>query len=158
MDKKTIVIYYSNSGTTAQLAQKIGLTFGCEVLSVVPEESYGTYFEAVRRAGKERKSGEIPAYTAPDLDLADIDAVFIGYPIWYSAPPAFLLDYVKKLDLRGKTVIPFSTSGATNIRKTLHELRTSAGGAAVKCPYNYAMLSKDDFSEWAASVNRELKR
>ena len=150
--KKSVIIYYSNSGTTATLARKIKAEFGSKVIRVEPDQPYGGYLAAVKRAGIERKNGTIAPYTAPKADLSDVDVVFVGYPIWYSDAPAFLLDYLSKQDLKGKTVIPFSTAGANNIKCTLPKLKTAVKGAVLAHPYNYTKFSKDNFEQWADVV------
>ena len=150
--KKSVIIYYSNSGTTAALARKIKAAFGSKAIRVEPDQPYGGYLAAVKRAGIERKKGTIAPYTAPKADLSDVDVVFVGYPIWYSDAPAFLLDYLSKQDLKGKTVIPFSTAGANNIKCTLPKLKTAVKGAVLAHPYNYTKFSKDNFEQWADVV------
>lgn len=150
---KALIIYYSNSGTTAKLAEKIHDRFGGGLIEVKAKVPYGSYLAAVKRAGTERKKGIIAEYEAPDADLSDIDTVFVGYPIWYSDAPLFFLDYLSKLKLEGKTVIPFSTSGATNIKATLGKLEDALKVKAT-CPYNSGKFSKDDFEAWAEEVSK----
>lgn len=149
---KSIIIYYSNSGTTEKLAKKIQESFGGELAEVKADVPYGSYFAAVKRAGGELRKGVIADYTGPQLDVSGVDTVFVGYPIWYSNAPAFLLDYISKMDLTGKRVIPFSTSGATNIKATLQKVQAAASGAEVVCPYNCGMFSKDDYDSWVKEV------
>ena len=150
---KAAIIYYSNSGTTAKLAERIQGTFGGKLVEVKAKVPYGSYLAAVKRAGTERKKGIIAEYEAPDEDLSDTDTVFVGYPIWYSDAPLFFLDCLSKLKLQGKTVIPFSTSGATNIKATLGKLEETAKVKAT-CPYNSGKFSKDDFEAWAEEVSK----
>ena len=153
---KAAVIYYSNSGVTKELAERIKAAFGGELFEVKPVVPYGKYWAAVKRAGKERRKGIVAEYTAPEGNPAEADCIFIGYPIWYSEVPAFLLDYVKKLDLKGKTVIPFATSGSTNIEKTLEQLKGAVGGAEVVHPYGEVKEKKDGFEGWVKEVREGL--
>ena len=147
-----VIIYYSKSGNTAKLAKKIQNRFPAEMVEIKPKSAYGNYVSAVVRVGGENIRGKVPEYKAPDLDLTNVDTVFIGYPIWYSSAPSFVLDYIRTLDLKGKTVIPFSTSGASNIKVTLEKLKKAAKGANVVHPYNCGMFSKDDFEKWVKEV------
>lgn len=149
---KPVIIYYSNSGVTEQIANKIKDVFDCDVVKVEPKIPYGSYIQAVKRAGSERKNGVIAEYDAPLINLANIDTIFVGYPIWYSDAPAFLLDYIKKYDLSGKTVIPFSTSGASNIKGSLKALQSAVGNAEIKHPYNCGRLFKDNFERWIEKI------
>lgn len=152
---KDVIIYYSNSGTTKALAEKIENEFGGELCALEPKESYGAYFAAVKRSSYERKNNIVPEYEAPAINLSDANVVFVGYPIWYSEPPKLVLDYLSKHDLSGKTVIPFSTSGGTGIKATLKSLEAAVGGAEIKLPYNHSIFFKTDFRKWAKKV-REL--
>ena len=155
---KDIIVYYSNSGTTARLAWKIQGTFGGQVVELKPRVPYGGYFAAVVRAGKERRRAIVPEYTAAAADMSGVDVVFVGYPIWYSDAPAIVLDYVGKLPLEGKTLIPFSTSSASSIKGSLPKLRDAAKGANVIYPYNASKLFKDDFDKWVATLKKNLPR
>ena len=149
---KAIIIYYSNSGTTEKLALPLKDNFTCEALKIEPKVPYGSYFAALKRVSAERRNGIVAEYKAPIVDLSDIDTVFVGYPLWYSEAPAFVLDYLKKYDLTGKTVIPFSTSGASHIKKSLPTLQVAVSNATIKNPYNCGKFMKDNFDNWIANL------
>ena len=151
---KPIIIYYSNSGNTRKIEEKIREKLGCEVVEIVPKVPYGSYFAALKRAVPEINKGVVAEYTAPEIDLKDVDTVFVGYPIWHSNAPLFVLDYLKKQDLAGKTIIPFSTSGGSNIKGSLKTLQEAVGTAEIRLPYNYSMFSKDNFEKWYAEVSK----
>ena len=155
---KDIIVYYSNSGTTVRLAWKIQGTFGGQVVELKPSVPYGNYFAAVVRAGKERKRGIVPEYTAAAADFSGVDVVFVGYPIWYSDAPAIVLDYVGKIPLEGKTLIPFSTSSVSSIKPSLAKLTAAAKGANVIYPYSETKLVKDNFDKWVATLKKNLPR
>lgn len=150
---KPVIICYSNSGTTRKVAKQIQERLSCEIVEIVPKEPYGSYLPAVKRAGSELRKGIVAEYTAPVLDLKDYDTVFIGYPIWYGNAPLFVLDYLKKQDFTGKTVIPFSTSGASNIKGSIRKLQEAVGTAEIRFPYNRGKFSKDDFDKWFTGVS-----
>ena len=149
---KAIIIYYSNSGTTEKIALRVKEKFSCEAVKIEPEVPYRAYFAALKRASAERKNGDVAEYKAPIVDFSEIDTVFVGYPLWYSEAPAFVLDYLKKYDLTGKTVIPFSTSGASHIKKSLPTLQAAVGNATIKSPYNCGKFMKDNFDNWLANL------
>lgn len=149
---KNVIFYYSNSGTTENLAERIRKEFGGELIAIRPDKPYGAYFSALKRAGYERRNNIIAQYSVPNVDISDIDTVFVGYPLWYSEAPTFVLDCLSKFDLPGKRVIPFSTSGASNIKGSLESLKRAVGDATIECPYNQGKLSKDDFDKWVNTV------
>ena len=145
---KPIIFYYSNSGTTEAIALKLKDAFSCHAVKIEPEVPYGAYFSALKRATAERKANIVAPYNAPMVDLIDVDTIFVGYPLWYSEAPAFVLDYLKKYDLTGKTVIPFSTSGASHIKSSLKTLQEAVCKAEIKHPYNCSKFKKDNFDNW----------
>ena len=104
---KAIIFYYSNSGKTKNVAMKIQKNLGCDIISIEPEVSYGSYFKAIGRARDEKKKDITAKYVAPVVDISDIDVVLVGYPIWFSKPPMIVLDYLKNYNLNGKKVVPF---------------------------------------------------
>ena len=149
---KPVIFYYSNSGTTEKIALQIKEKLNCDVIKIEPEVPYGAYFTALKRATVERKSKTVAKYHAPEIDLSDVDTVFVGYPLWYSEAPAFVLDYLKKQDLTGKTVIPFSTSGAGHIKASLSAFQDAVGKAEIKRPYNCGKFKKDNFERWIDEI------
>ena len=76
----------------------------------------------------------------------------MGYPIWFSKPPMIVLDYLKKYNLDDKKVVPFSTSGSTNIKSTLNVLKEAIGNAELCLPYNKSILFKTNFNKWLEKV------
>lgn len=149
---KSVVVYYSNSGTTRKLANEIRDEFDCPIYEILPIKPYGSYFKALFRTIGDIMKRRIAEYTKPDVDLSEFDIIFLGYPIWASNAPQFVLDYINSQDLRGKTIIPFSTSGATDISKSLKLLNKVANNSTIKCPYNASRYKQDDFSSWLNKV------
>ena len=149
---KAIIFYYSNSGKTKDVATKIQENLGCDMISIEPEVSYGSYFKAIGRARDEKKKDITAKYVAPVVDISDIDVVLVGYPIWFSKPPMIVLDYLKKYNLDHKKVVPFSTSGSTNIKSTLNVLKEAIGNAELCLPYNKSILFKTNFNKWIEKV------
>ncbi len=153
---KPIIILYSNGGTTRKVAERINETLECEVAEIKPKVPYGPYLKALKRAVPEIDNGIVAEYDAPDIDLSDIDTVLIGYPIWHNDAPPFVLDYLKKQDFTGKTIIPFSTAGGSNIKGSLKKLQDAVGSAKIKLPYSSSMFKKDNFDKWKEEVSKLL--
>lgn len=149
---KAIIFYYSNSGKTKDVATKIQENLGCDMISIEPEVSYGSYFKAIGRVMDEKKKDVTAKYIAPIVDISDIDIILVGYPIWFHKPPMIVLDYLKKYNLDHKKVVPFSTSGSTNIKSTLNILKEAIGNAELCLPYNKSILFKTNFNKWLEKV------
>ena len=62
-------------------------------------------------------------------NMKDYDTIFVGFPIWWYVAPAIINTLLESYDLTGKTVIPFATSGGSDISKTNERLAPSCKGA-----------------------------
>ena len=147
-----IIIYYSRSGTTEKLALRAARDLHCNTIKIEPEDAYGNYVASLVRVIKERGEQAAPKFATPIPDLSTYDVVLLGYPIWAYGPPVFVSDFIRHCDLNGKTVIPFSTSGGSNISCTLKTLEGVCSGARLLLPFNYGMFKKDDYDQWIGMV------
>lgn len=156
--KKILIVYYSHSGNTQEVATLIQNVTGGDILEIKPVTDYTkVYDDLTKQAQKEIESGYKPALKTKVTNIEQYDVIFIGSPCWWStvAPPVatFLTSY----DLSDKTVIPFMThegSGMghseSDIKKLCPESTILSGlpvrGSAVK-------QAKTDVINWL----RELK-
>ena len=122
--KRILVAYYSWSGNTKALAEKISAGTGGELFEIVPAQPYPTeYGECTERAKKEQQEGVRPALKAKPENLASYDVVFVGSPNWwgsYAPPIRTLLDDPA---FAGKTVVPFFTHGGGGMQNCESDMR-----------------------------------
>ena len=117
---KVLVAYFSATGVTARAAQKVAEATGGEVYAITPAKPY-TDADLDWRDKQSRSSVEMndpkarPALGGKRLDVSEYDVVFIGYPIWWDQAPRIINTFIESHDLKGKTVIPFATSGGSTI-------------------------------------------
>ena len=117
---KVLVAYFSATGVTARAAQKAAEATGGEVYAITPAKPY-TDADLDWNDKQSRSSVEMndqkarPALGGKRLDISDYDVVFIGYPIWWDQAPRIINTFIESHDLKGKTVIPFATSGGSTI-------------------------------------------
>ena len=64
-----------------------------------------------------------PALKGKKTNIADYDTIYIGFPIWWNIAPTLLNTFIEAHDLKGKTVIPFATSGGSTIDNSVKELK-----------------------------------
>lgn len=127
---KVLVAYFSATGTTAGVAEKLAKATGGELYAIVPEKAY-TSADLDWRNDKSRSSVEMkdpkarPALKGAVKDLDGYDVVFIGYPIWWDAAPRVINTFIESHDLKGKRLIPFATSGSSGIEESVKALRKS---------------------------------
>ena len=147
-----VIIYYSRSGTTEKLALRVAKDLHCDTIKIEPEEAYGNYVASLVRVLKEKGGKVVPKFATPIPNLSAYDVVLLGYPIWAYGPPSFVSDFIRQCDLKGKTVIPLSTSGGSNISCTMKTLDDICSGAKIVLPFNCGMRKKDDYDQWIGAV------
>ncbi len=143
--KKRLVIYYSQTGATKQVAQEFAKLLDADTLGIDVQQPYnGTYEETITRCLKEKAANELPKLNELNVNIADYDTIFLGYPIWFGtyAPPIAAL--VKDVDFTGKTIVPFCTFGSGGLRSSMKDLRTALPKAEILQGYGVrnARLSK----------------
>ena len=117
---KILVAYFSATGTTARAAQKVADATGGELYAITPAQPY-TDADLDWNDKQSRSSVEMndpksrPAIKGKKENITDYDVVFIGYPIWWDLAPRIIDTFIESHDLKGKTVVPFATSGSSSI-------------------------------------------
>ena len=101
--RKSAVIYYSQTGITKAVADKLAERYASDVHAIKTKEAYKGYLGAIIRAGKEMLKKETVEITTPAADLSGVEVVFVGYPIWYGDMPVFVKDYLEKHYRDGKS-------------------------------------------------------
>ncbi len=115
-DKRILVAYFSHSGTTRNVANALSEETGADLFEIAPQEEYSNvYF----RSNSEIRSNARPALSASVENMEDYDIVFVGYPVWWHATPAPVNTFLESYDFTGKLVIPFCTSGGSDIEETM---------------------------------------
>lgn len=122
-----IVCYFSATGTTEKAARKIAAAAGADIHEIVPEKKY-TSADLNWRDSSSRSYVEMhnrsfrPALADSTTDLSGYSVIFIGYPNWWNSAPTVINTFIEHNDLSGKTIIPFMTSGGSNITNSENEL------------------------------------
>ncbi len=146
MDKnqKALVVFFSHAGdnyavgnievgNTKIVADYITEVTGAEQFEIVTNKYDGmAYNPLIELAKKEAKNGELPPYEG-DIDLAGYDVVFIGGPVWWGTYPQVMFTFFKKHanDLKGKTVIPFTTHEGSGLASCVEDVKEAFPGANV---------------------------
>ena len=129
-DSRTLVAYFSCTGTTERIAGMIAEQTGAELYEITPEIPYTqadlNYGDSSSRATVEqREPSARPAITGEVDDMGKYDTIFLGYPIWHGQAPRIICTFLESYDFSGKTVVPFSTSHSSGIGSSdanLHSL------------------------------------
>lgn len=116
-ESNILVAYFSHTGNTKEVAEKIAEYTGGNLAEIQRAEEYGDLQE---EAEAEIKDGVHPEITVSSGNVADYDTVFVGYPIWWDEAPAMIATFLAENDFSGKKVIPFCTSASDDIGNSLH--------------------------------------
>ena len=117
---KPLIVYYSYSGITKRLAEDIALITDGDLRELKPQKTYSfSYNTAVKEARKEIEKGYCPPLIEGTEPIGNSGVIFIGSPNWLKtfAPP--VLSFLRKVDLSGKTIIPFCTHGGGGFGRIL---------------------------------------
>ena len=128
--KKVLVVYFSATGTTRQVAKQIAKIADADICEIAPAKPYSSadldWTNKQSRSSVEMNNPMArPEIKALSVDVSKYDYVFLGYPIWWDLAPRTLNTFIETADLTGKTVIPFATSGSSAIANSVAVLKQS---------------------------------
>lgn len=155
-EKKILVLYYSQTGTTKAVAEEIGTQLGADVVAFDVEEAYsGSFDETIARCLEEQSRGFVPTLKPMNIDVNDYDVVFLGYPVWFGtyAPPVESLIQGEKFE--GKTVVPFCTFGSGGLNTSSEQLKAALPDAVIAEGYGVRTArvasAKDEINRFLVS-------
>ena len=138
--KNVVVLYFSATGTTKGAAKRIKKATKGKMISIKAAEPYTEsdldYGDDESRVTKEHESASSPAKSNVRPKISNLksikkavkkaDVVYIGYPIWWGEAPHIVYTLVEGVSLKGKTVVPFSTSISSGLGSSAKHLKTKA--------------------------------
>jgi len=133
---KKLVAYFSASGNTAALAEKLAKAAGADLYEIKPAVPY-TREDLNWQNKQSRSSVEMsdhssrPALADTMANAAAYDTIYIGFPVWWYIAPTIINSFLESYDLSGKKIILFATSGGSGFGKTVQNLTLSAPGAQI---------------------------
>ena len=152
--KKTLVLYYSQTGTTKAVADDIQKQLGADIDSIVPVESYGYDYDAtIQRWRKEKEDSVKVAIKPLTRNVNDYDTIFLGFPIWGGTFASPVETWLKDNKLVGKTIITFATFGSGGIEGATSSVVTQLPESNVAEGYG---VRTSRISKAPAEINRWL--
>ena len=134
-DKKVLVVYFSHSGNTRAVAERIAAATGADLFEIVPQKPYPAEYRAVvDQARREIAADYRPALKTDLPDAGRYDVIYIGSPCWWStvAPP--VATFLAAHDFTGKTLIPFMKGAAWAAAKPTSDGSAPARPCAAASP------------------------
>ncbi len=156
---KTLVTYFSATGTTEKTAKKLADAIGADLYEIRPAVPYTAadldWQNARSRSTVEMKDpASRPTLADKDAPVAAHDTVFVGFPIWWYVAPTVINSFLESYDFAGKTVVLFATSGGSGLGKTAAALRDSLSRDTrlVEGKVLSARQSEADLAAWVRSL------
>ena len=129
---KTLVVYFSATGTTKGVAEQIASVTGADIYEITAAQPYSdddlNYNDSNSRTTIEQNDKSVrPEIGSETITLDGYDTIFIGFPIWWGEEPRIMDTFVESYDFTGKTMIPFCTSSSSGIGASGSNLASNAG-------------------------------
>ena len=149
--KKILIAYFSHTGTTRKVAKRIqeltkGDIFEIKTVTPYPDD----YQQCVDIAKKEKEENARPKLAAKVNNMDDYDVIFVGYPIWWHTAPMAIDTFLESYNLSGKTIVPFCTSGGSDIKESMEAIDTL--GAKAKILQGLTANNINDVEPWLKRI------
>lgn len=153
---KTLVVYYSATGSTKAVAEKIAKNLNADTFELVPEKPYTSadlnWNDENSRVSSEHSDEskrEVALVKSTPDNWEQYDTVYIGYPIWWGIAAWPVNGFVKANDFTGKTVIPFCTSASSGMGESGKQLSAMAGSGDWKEGKRFSSsATESEISDW----------
>lgn len=154
---KTAVVYFSATGTTAEVAKMVAEAARADLFEIVPEEAYTSedlrYTDDSCRANREMNDASARPAIKEDLSgVPAYDVVYLGYPIWWGTAPRIIQTFLESYDISGAEVYVFCTSGGSGIEQSIEDLRELYPDAGIISGKRLNGASETDIQEWIGSL------
>ena len=112
--RKILVAYFSATGNTQRLAERIIAATGADAFRIEAAEPYAENpYDDSDRIQNESYNNERPAVAVLPDNVEDYDVIFVGSPIWWHNPAMVVCTFLEHYNLKDKIIVPFFTYGAT---------------------------------------------
>lgn len=156
---KTLVAYFSASGTTAKVAETLAKAANADIYEIKPAVPY-TRADLDWMNKKSRSSVEMsdkssrPELADKSANIAGYDTVLLGFPIWWYVAPTIINTFLESYDFSGKKIVLFATSGGSGFGKTVEGLKgsVSADAQIIEGKILNGRLSESELKAWVESL------
>ena len=155
---KKLVAFFSASGVTAKLAKTFSKAACADLFEIIPSKPYTAadldWTNKESRSTLEMKDkNSRPEISSKVENMDEYDTIYIGFPIWWYVAPTIINTFLESYNLKGKTVVPFATSGGSGMGKTNENLLPSCPGAVLKAGKKFsANVSAEEIKSWIESI------
>ena len=146
-NNKSVVLYFSATGTTKKVADKIATKSNSDIIEIIPKEEYKSEdlnYNSDCRANREQRDSKSRPEIKNKIDISKYDTIYLGYPIWWGTNPKIILTLLDTYDFSNKTIIPFCTSGSTGISESVNDLRSYNSKLNIKNGQRFSSSTSDE--------------
>ncbi len=155
----SVVVYFSCTGNTKKVANTIAEVTNSDIFEIFPAVPYTdedlNYNDDKSRVNYENNDDAIrPEIAITFENLEDYDTIYLGYPIWWGQAPKILYTFVESYDFTGKDIVPFCTSGSSDIGNSAYGLESVCNGSAnwLQGRRFSSDVSTEEISNWIDSI------
>ena len=156
-DNSTVVLYFSATGTTKSIAQRIAKESNSDIIEIIPKEKYKSEdlnYNSDCRANREQNDEKARPEIENVIDVSEYNTIYLGYPIWWGTNPKIILTLLDTYDFTGKTIIPFCTSGSSDIKNSVEDLRNYNSKLIIKDGKRFSSSDSDEVIKDFVSSNK----
>ena len=158
---KTLVACFSAGGSTARLANTLAAAANAELYEIKPAVPYErrdlNWMDKKARSTVEMQDKSCrPALADTAAPVAEADVIFLGFPIWWYREPGIIDSFLDAYDFSGKTIVPFFTSGGSQLGEGQERIAALAKGAKVPAGRRFsARASERELKDWITALGLE---
>ena len=141
---KKLVVYFSYTGNTEMIANKIKEKLDCDILKIETKVPYSTdYDKVVNDEQNSEASNHLPEIKEININLNQYDTIILGTPVWWYRPTPAIRTFLTKKNLDGKTIIPFATNAGW-LGRTFNEIKNLCPNSKIEKEMNIVFKSYSD--------------
>lgn len=156
--KQILVAYFSATGTTKDIAEKIADITDADLYEIKPLQEYTDadldWNDSDSRTTEEQNDSTArPEIASEQISLEGYTTIYLGYPIWWGEEPRIMDSFVESYNFDGMTIIPFCTSASSDIGISDQNLKEHAGSGDWLSGQRFARgTSEEDIESWINSL------
>ena len=156
--KEVLVVYFSATGTTRGVAERIAKVTDADIYEIVPAEPYTSddlnwNDKNSRTTHEQNDKSSRPEIAGDKISLEGYTTIYIGFPIWWGEEPRIMDTFVESYDFTGITLIPFCTSGGSGIGRSGPNMEALAGtGTWLDGTRHSGNISEADIETWISGL------
>lgn len=155
MSNQAAVVYFSATGTTREVAQKVATATGADILEITPVQAYTAadldWHDQQSRSSIEMNDPHARPEVRVEGDLSGYQRVFLGSPIWWGVCPRVINSFIESQNLAGKEIYLFVTSGSSGVTDALEALRQTYPELNFVTGWRYNGQGETEIAGWLSA-------